>query len=110
MLTTLNYHSTGDEKGYLKYRRVKYAATGEMTTTYNYSKFGAVTKITDPEENATTLDVDDEFLVTKRTSAAPFSYQTVYTYNGNRQPLETWLQNREGTSGPVSGNEWWQTV
>ena len=66
--------------------------------------------MTDPAGNTTTYGVDDEFLVTKVTTASPFSYETKYSYNGNRKLVKVELENRnDDQQSRDASNPWWET-
>ena len=69
-----------------------------------------MTSVTDPAGNTTTYGVDDEFLVTKVTTASPFSYETKYSYNGNRKLVKVELENRnDDQQSRDASNPWWET-
>jgi RHS repeat-associated protein len=116
LVTTYTYHSSGSENGYLKTTEVLFRASGDpskLTTTYNYTGFGALWKVTDPQGKVTEHTVDEEFLVRamKRPAIAGGTpYITEYAYNGERQLVEERLENRVGTEArKTSGNIWWES-
>jgi RHS repeat-associated protein len=111
----LTYYTSGHQNGYLKERKVQYTSTPSaayLVTTYDYSNFGALTKVKTPKKSAgaggaeITYTVDKEFLVTAAVVSETIGYTTSYRYNGNRNLVRTELDNKEGTS-TVSGNPKW---
>jgi RHS repeat-associated protein len=77
------------------------------TTQFSYDEAGNVTSITDPNGNTTHFQYNALNQLTQTTSAAPFSYQTKYSYdkNGNLTKIER-QQDPEATSWQVTEYEY----
>lgn len=76
-----------DREGYLKTVTVDDGGLG-LTTTYEYTPYGAVTKTTDPKGNVRQYTVDERGRTVQETGPAPTAYRTKWTYDANDNPVK----------------------
>lgn len=86
---TWSYYSTNgisldasDREGYLQSVTTDPGGLA-ITTTYEYTPQGKVTKFTDPEGNVRTYAVDARGRTTQETAPSPFGYRTKWTFDDN---------------------------
>jgi len=82
----------------------------DLTTTYAYDCLGDVTSVTDPRGNATTSTWDALGRMKQRTSPAPLSIDTKYTYDANGNVLTQEIENLDKDGASVTANPWITTT
>ena len=91
---SLTYYTGGPQHGWLA--SITRDPSGlALTTSFSYDAFGNLTSVTDPMGNTTSIDVDSEGYVTKITRPSPFLFETKFSYDINRNLIQTQVQNKD---------------
>jgi RHS repeat-associated protein len=106
-VTSYGYYTTGAKKGRVETVTVD-SGSGNLNleTTYDYTDWGDVTSMTDPNGNVTTYTVEAYGNVTQVDAPSSLGYITKYTYNGNLGVTQKSVKNIDETGSWRSSPQW----
>jgi RHS repeat-associated protein len=110
-VTSYSYYTSGARVGRVETVTVD-SGSGNLNleTTYDYTDWGDVKSVTDPNGNVTTMTVEAYGNVTQVNAPSSIGYITKYNYNGNLGVASKLVKNIDETGSWRSTPQWIGTV
>lgn len=110
-VTSQSYFASGAKKALL-WKTTVDSGSGHLNlvTEFNYTDWGAVSSVTDPRGNTTSLTVQRYGNVTSIQSPSVLGYETRYEYDGNLNVTKVRRKNVDWDGTWLSTPQWWDTT